>query len=176
MAPILPAGWLLVGLLVARPAPVLAQGPAPTPPPQTMAALSDPDPLVRMRAVDALEDAEALREVALADRDAEVRARAVSRMHDDASLSRIAAEDSSARVQLLAVGRIEGQEFLGRVARGAPREEVRAAAVERLTDPDVLEEFFRSESWLLRKAAVSRTEDKTLLIEAAVDDPDPYVR
>src|SRR5262245_15443990 len=102
----------------------------------------------------------------------------LKRLHSLAVAGMLLADISSAsdeQAQIDAVERIEDQKTLLDVARTDPRENVRAAAISRLSDPGAADEFFDSESWVVRKAAVARTSSKVLRIEAALDDRDPYV-
>ena len=106
-AAVFPAAVLAVALLSS---PALPQDP---PSPSTdNPALADPDPLVRMRAVDGLTDQQELLQVARMDQDAEVRLHAVAKIQDAASLSRIAFTDPSLRVELLATDRIGDERLL----------------------------------------------------------------
>jgi len=50
------------------------------------------------------------------------------------------------------------------------------AAIARLTDEEALRAFCGDPNWVLRRAAVARTANRALIIAAALDDPDPYVR
>jgi hypothetical protein len=72
-----------------------------------------------------------------------------------------------------AIGRLDDPETLGRLARSAKRESVRVAAIEKSNSVELLAELCRDPGWVIRKAAVARIPDETVVVSLALDDPDP---
>jgi hypothetical protein len=160
------------------------------------AALENPDPDVRRKAVAGSQDQAALARVALTDEDYQLRTAAVERITDQALLkdivmdngpvgvsdralaaisdttllTSIAFECEGWNLRAAAAKRLTDEKVLTRIALGDSFPDVRGAAVRRLHDPSVLATVLaRNEEWpFICDAAIERISDEATLAQVAI--------
>ncbi len=119
-------------------------------------SLEDPDPDVRLRAVQALTDQNVLARVAKNDSSHFVRWAAVDRLTDQDALAEVASKDPNEMVRLRAVNRLTDPKALGAAAKGARDKGTIKALLGKLSDTDMLISFAqeRTNRMLSRAAAL----------------------
>lgn len=126
-----------------------------------------PDPRVRLKAVEKLEESEALVEVACTDDSPRVRLTAVSRLGDDLSLEKVARHAASLDARLVAVERMFSQGVVADLLKGPENLELIGMCFSRITDRRLIENIAKEPAYspVVRRMAVEYFADAGYLEE-----------
>ncbi len=129
----------------------------------------DPDPNIRLQAVEKLKDKDELVELACNDKSQRVRMAAVSHLIDDQHLAKIARHAKELDVRMMAVERIASQQLLADVVLARENLELVGICFSRLTDRKVIESIANNPKCnpVVRRMAVEHFADESYLDEAS---------
>jgi len=132
---------------------------------------TSPNPRVRLAAVEKLDDAEALVEVACTDESPRVRLTAVSRLADDLLLDRIARTASSLDARLVAVEKIFSQRVVADLLKEPGNVELIGMCFSKISDRRIIESIAQDPAYsaTVRRMAVEYFADESYLSEAAAE-------
>lgn len=127
----------------------------------------DPDPRVRLREIEKLEDQDGLAEIACTDDSPRVRLAALARVADDGRLARVAMDGCAIDVRLAAVERIEDEQLLARIIKERKNFELMGACFRRITDRALLERIAQDDGYnpAARRLAVEQFADESYLAD-----------
>ncbi len=130
---------------------------------------SNPNPRVRLTAVEKLDDPEALIEVACSDDSPRVRLTAVSRLHDDTNLETVARQADALDVRLVAVERIFSQAVVAGLLKAPENLELIGMCFSKLSDRRIIESIAEDAEYPapVRRMAVEFYADESYLSEIA---------
>jgi len=130
------------------------------------------DPRVRLKAVDELQDPEALVEVACTDDSPRVRLTAVAKLEDDQSLERVARAAESLDVRLVAVERTFSQGVIADLLKDPKNLELMSVCFSRISDRRIIESIAKDEAYsgVVRRMAIEYFADSGYLDELAEAD------
>jgi len=130
------------------------------------------DPRVRLEAVAALDDQDALVEVACGDDSPRVRMAAVARVEGDERLAVIAKDAVELDVRLAAVERIESERLLAEIIKARKNYQLMGACFARITDRGVLESIAQDPGYnpTARRIAVDQFADESYLADLGGGD------
>jgi hypothetical protein len=125
------------------------------------------DPLVRIEAVQKLDDQDALVEVACTDDSPRVRMAACERVEGDGNLFRIAIDAAELDVRLAAVERISSEQMLADIIKKRKNFQLMGACFARITDRKVLEAIAQDTGYnpTARRMAVEQFADESYLAD-----------
>lgn len=128
---------------------------------------TNPNPRVRLAAVEKLEDPETLIDVACHDESPRVRLTAVSRLGDDLHLERVAREAESLDVRLVAVERIFSQRVVADLLKEPENVELIGMCFSKISDRRIIESIAQDPEYssTVRRMAVEYYADESYLSE-----------
>ena len=134
---------------------------------------SNPNPRVRLAAVEKMENPEDLVEVACSDDSPRVRLTAVSRLHDDANLERVARQAEALDVRLVAVERIFSQGVVAELLKAPENVELIGMCFSKISDRRIIESIAEDAAYPapVRRMAVEFYADESYLSEM-MDKPE----
>jgi len=129
--------------------------------------MDDPDPRVRLTAVEASDNELELVTVAIEDEWPRVRNAALARIENDALLARVAREATEIEVRIAAAERISSERLLADLIREAGNEKLMGVCFERITDRDVISDIANDTRYspTARKLAIEHFADEGYLAE-----------
>ncbi len=141
-------------------------------------ALHDPEGCVRVAAVERVKDPDTLAFVARFDDSRNARKIAISKITDEEVLAEVAKSDEYDANQIAAVTRITNMSLLLDVALEDTQGHGGGCAAEKLRDDPVALTMIltKGKAAMARAAAAFYSRDQEVLKDAALFDPDPYVR
>ena len=130
---------------------------------------SNPNPKVRLAALEKIEDPEAVVEVACTDDSPRVRLTAVSRLRDDALLERVARNAESLDARLVAVERIFSQGIVADLLKAPENIELVGMCFSKISDRRIIESIAQDPEYsaTVRRMAVEYFADESYLSEAS---------
>ncbi len=135
-----------------------------------------PNPNVRIKAVEKLEDPEIVLKVACTDDSARVRLTAVSRLTNDLHLERVARNGEFLDVRLVAVERMFSQRILADLLKSPDNLELIGMCFSRITDRRIIESIAEDTAYsaAVRRMAIEYYADESFLEDAAKEaDKEP---
>jgi hypothetical protein len=132
------------------------------------------DPRVRLKAVEKLDEADDLVEIACTDDSPRVRLTAVTKLNDDLSLEKVARNAASLDVRLVAVERIFSQGVVADLLKTPENLELISMCFSRITDPQIIESIAKSHEYSgpVRRMAVEYFADAGYLEEVSEAEAD----
>jgi hypothetical protein len=130
---------------------------------------ANPNPRVRLAAVEKLEDPEALVEVACTDDSPRVRLTAVSRLSDDTLLEQVARNAEALDARLVAVERIFSQGVVADLLKAPENVELIGMCFSKISDRRIIESIAQDPAYsaTVRRMAVEYFADESYLSEVA---------
>jgi len=134
---------------------------------------SNPNPRVRLAAVEKMDDPEALVEVACSDDSPRVRLTAVSLLHDDVNLEKVARQAEALDVRLVAVERIFSQGVVAELLKAPENVELIGMCFSKISDRRIIESIAEDAEYPapVRRMAVEFYADESYLSEM-MDKPE----
>ena len=139
-------------------------------------AVGDDAVEVRFAAVERLEEQATLAQIARTDRDGGIRAIAVGNLTDQALLTIIATDADDGGIRRAAVEKLVDQTTLARIAVTNGDADVRRVAFLKLTDQALAGIATDAEDLGIRRAAIERLDDQSVLGKIAITDPNNDLR
>lgn len=130
-----------------------------------------PNPNVRIKALEKLEDPEIVVGVACSDDSPRVRLTAVSRLKDDLHLQKVASKAKFLDVRLVAIERMFSQRILADLLRSPENLELIGMCFSRITDRRIIESIAEDTAYsaAVRRMAIEYYADESFLEDAAKD-------